>query len=85
MTARYYEPSRVLAKGKYITRSGAKVKILTTTARGRYPVVGLIEIHHNLGIEDMVATWSLTGIFNQNFSEGKHQLDLVEVHEDAPL
>lgn len=85
MTARYYEPSRVLAKGKYVTRSGAKVKILTTTARGRYPVVGLIEVHHNTGIEDMVATWSLTGVFNQNFAEGKHSLDLVEVHEDAPL
>lgn len=85
MTARYYEPSRVLAKGKYVTRSGAKVKILTTTARGRYPVVGLIEVHHNTGIEDMVATWSLTGVFNQNFAEGNHSLDLVEVYEDAPL
>lgn len=57
------------------TRSGLKVTIFTTEARGRFPVIGMV---HEPTI-DSAATWTAEGAFHADGREAP--ADLVQVVE----
>ena len=63
---------------KYQTRAGRPVELLTTSARGAWPVVG------HIGGEEQASLWSLNGAYGYSYS-GVHVRDLVEVKPKRTL
>lgn len=57
---------------KYQTRDGRPVELLTTSARGEWPVVG------HIGGENQVILWTIDGVCSYSHS-GFPAYDLVEV------
>ncbi len=61
-----------------ITRSGAKVTILSYDRKGIQPIVGLIDN----GTREDICTWSIAGIYNKSKTEGDQDLVMAPTVED---
>lgn len=67
--------------GKYKTKSGHPVTLFTTTARGDYPVKGLVHYES----EDSEEGWTEEGYFFNDDDYGGGSLDLVEDREPMEI
>lgn len=66
-------------KFNYETRNNKSVQIFTTSARGSFPVYGVI----NLDDEDLPAQWSLEGVYSKATPGEEHRYDLLELKQKA--